>query len=239
MPDAATRWRRRKEARPSEIHAAALTCFAERGFAATRLEDVAERAGVSKGTLYLYVSSKEDLFKAVVRETLLPKLALLESQIDLEGDATATLRLLIRAWVDVIQNSPLSALPKVMLSEAGNFPELARFYLDEVVHRAQRLIGGIIARGVAQGEFRKLPVEHVTMTLLAPMVFFMLWKQSLGRFEEQPLDIAALSESHLDLFLNGLLAERSVPHKKPRSSQPASSRATKTRRASSHRRPKK
>jgi AcrR family transcriptional regulator len=232
------RWRRRKEARPNEIYTAALACFAERGFAATRLEDVAQRAGVSKGTLYLYVSSKDELFKAVVRETLLPKLALLESQVDLEGSAAATLGLLIRAWVDVIQNSPLSALPKVVLSESGNFPDLARFYLREVVHRAQRLIGGIVARGIAQGEFREVAVEHATMTLIAPMVFLMLWKQSLGRFQRPPMDIAALSQTLLDINLHGLLAGNAPqpPGSKPRrrAAQPVSGRA-KTRRTSSRR----
>ena len=154
--------------------------------------------------------------------------------------AAATLGVLMRLWVDVIENSPLTALPKVVLSESGNFPELAKFYLDEVVNRAQRLVGGIIARGIEQGEFRPVAVEHATMSLLAPMVFLMLWKQSLGRFERPPLDIAEFSQTQLDIALHGLLAgDATVPKRsKPRAiaTQPSKKRTTSVKR-SGRRRP--
>src|SRR5437016_10835727 len=124
------RWRRRKDARPAEILTAALACFAERGFAATRLDDVALRAGVTKGTLYLYFQNKEELFKAVVRQELLPNIARAEAIV---GDATEPaaflLERLIKSFAEVI-SSPVSAIPKLVLAEAGNFPDLARFYLE-------------------------------------------------------------------------------------------------------------
>src|SRR5580700_10894247 len=122
-----TRWRRRKDARPGEIVAASLACFAERGFAATRLEDVARRAGVTKGTLYLYFPNKEELFEAVVRQALVPNIERGEALLDEAGEPAALLlERLMRSWAELAL-SPAGAIPKIIISEAGNFPELARF----------------------------------------------------------------------------------------------------------------
>src|SRR3954462_9440261 len=96
------RWRRRKEARPGEILDAALDCFAERGFAATRLEDVAARAGVTKGTAYLYYASKEDLFKAVVRGYLVPVIASLEAAADAPGPVFPLLEKVVGLFVEKV-----------------------------------------------------------------------------------------------------------------------------------------
>ncbi|MGH6945283.1 MAG: TetR/AcrR family transcriptional regulator [Geminicoccaceae bacterium] len=203
-----TRWRRRKEARPDEILAAALESFAERGFAATRLEDVAARAGISKGTLYLYFKSKEELFKAVVRETLVPNLARIESlAAGFEGPSALLLERLLLTVTGVI-GSRLGAIPKLVIAEAGNFPDLARFYLDEVVHRGLGLIGRILRRGIARGEFRAVDVDHVVFCVIAPVLIAALWKNSLEPHEETgPLDAQALVRAHLDLLLHGLLAD--------------------------------
>src|ERR671923_495899 len=148
------RWQRRKDARPAELLAAALTCFKERGFAATRLDDVAAKAGVTKGTIYLYYPSKEELFKAVVRGELVPNIERLEAVLDEPGPAAALLERLIMAWVQHIVPSPISIIPKLVIAEAGNFPELARFYLETAVHRGLELIAAILRRGIASGEFR-------------------------------------------------------------------------------------
>src|SRR5690348_7307526 len=130
MDQQATRWRRRKEARPAEILEAALGFFKERGFAATRLEDVAARAGVTKGTIYLYYPSKEELFKAVVRGELLPNIERMETALSEPGPAAALLERLFTIWARDFAPSPASVIPKLVISEAGNFPELARFYLE-------------------------------------------------------------------------------------------------------------
>jgi AcrR family transcriptional regulator len=197
-------WRRRKDARPAEILTAALECFGEHGFAATRLADVAARAGVTKGTLYLYFPSKHELFKAVVREALLPNLEKLEASINDLETATDQLQLLFTTWVERILPARISVIPKLVFAEAGNFPDLARFYLDEVAHRGLRLIASVLRRGIARGEFRPVDVDHVVYCVIAPLLFALLWQHSLGRFANPPLDVQAMCSAHLDLLLRGL-----------------------------------
>jgi AcrR family transcriptional regulator len=199
-----TRWRRRKEARPDEILAAALESFAARGFAATRLEDVAARAGISKGTLYLYFKSKEELFEAVVRARLLPNLERVEAlAASFEGPSALLLERLLLTIAGVV-GSQVGAIPKLVIAEAGNFPDLARFYLDEVVRRGLRLIGTILRRGIARGEFRAVDVDHTVFCVIAPMLIAALWKNSLEAYDDASLDAEALARAHLDLLLRGL-----------------------------------
>jgi AcrR family transcriptional regulator len=199
-----TRWRRRKEARPDEILAAALESFAARGFAATRLEDVAARAGISKGTLYLYFKSKEELFEAVVRARLLPNLERVEAlAASFEGPSALLLERLLLTIAGVV-GSQVGAIPKLVIAEAGNFPDLARFYLDEVVRRGLRLIGTILRRGIARGEFRAVDVDHTVFCVIAPMLIAALWKNSLEAYDDASLDAEALARTHLDLLLRGL-----------------------------------
>src|ERR687891_1981644 len=198
-----TRWRRRKEARPDEILAAALASFAERGFAATRLEEVAARAGISKGTLYLYFKGKEELFEAVVRATLLPNIERLEAlAATFEGPSAVLLERFLLTFAAVI-DSRVGAIPKLVIAEAGNFPELARFYLDEVIRRGLRLIGTILRRGIARGEFRPIDVDHAVFCVIAPMLIAALWKNSLEPYDKAPLDAQALARAHLDLLRRG------------------------------------
>jgi AcrR family transcriptional regulator len=200
----ASRWRRRKDARPDEILAAALASFAERGFAATRLEDVAGGAGISKGTLYLYFKSKEELFEAVVRAKLLPNLERIEAlAVAFEGPSAQLLERLLLTIADVV-DSRTGAIPKLVIAEAGNFPELARFYLDAVVRRGLRLIGTILRRGIGRGEFRPIDVDHAVFCVIAPMLIAALWKNSLEPHDDAPLDVRRLAQAHLDLLLRGL-----------------------------------
>jgi AcrR family transcriptional regulator len=198
------RWQRRKDARPTEILAAALACFKERGFATTRLEDVAAKAGVTKGTIYLYYPSKEELFKAVVRGELVPNIEHLEAVLDEPGPAAVLLERLVMAWVQHIVPSPISIIPKLVVAEAGNFPELARFYLATAAHRGLRLIASILQRGMAHGEFRPVDVEHVVYCIIGPLLFTVLWQHSLGLHDDRPLDAQAVCRAHLDLILHGL-----------------------------------
>jgi AcrR family transcriptional regulator len=200
--------RRRKEARPGELVAAALACFAERGFAATRLDDIAAKAGVSKGTVYLYFPSKEELFKTVIRESLLPNLAQVESLLD-HDDMTAAeqLRRLLQFMTGRLATSPVGIIPKLIITESGNFPDIARFYLDNVVQRGFALIMRVLTRGIERGEFRAVDVRHTTFCIVAPILLTALWRHSLGRLEPDHLDPAALWQTEIDLMLRGLRVE--------------------------------
>lgn len=202
-----TRWRRRKTARPAEILSAALACFAERGFAATRLDDVAALAGITKGTLYLYFRSKEELFKAVVRQELLPTIEWAEAMVT---QSTASSMVVLEQLVELFSrviSSRLSAIPKLVLTEAGNFPELARFYLEEVVDRGMQLLRSILERGVEAGELRPIDTESAVMSVIAPLLLAALWRHSFEPHASRPLDIDALCRTHLELLRHGLAVE--------------------------------
>lgn len=205
------RWRRRKDDRPAEIANAALECFAERGFAACSLDMIAARAGVTKGTVYLYFSSKEELFKAVVRQALVTRIAAFEESAGSDQSATAQLEALIAAWPELIAAPHLGMIPKLMIAEAGNFPELVRFYLDEVIGRARRLVVGILRRGIARGEFRRVDANAAFFSVIAPLLIAVLWRQSFERFDERPLDVAALCRTHAALLVGGLSLRKEKP----------------------------
>lgn len=199
---------RRKEARPAELLAAALDCFAEKGFAATRMDDIARRAGVAKGTFYLYFPSKEAVFEALVRENILPRLAMLETLGRMQGGAADRLRAILGGVGVVIDNPRLVAIPKLVLAEAGNFPDMARFYRREVVERGLRLLGGIIRDGIAAGEFRPLSDPELTARLfMAPVLLAALWRAGFAAVEEAPVAVETLLATHADLFLRSIQAD--------------------------------
>jgi AcrR family transcriptional regulator len=202
------RWRRRKQARPAEILAAALACFKERGFAGTRLDDVAAKAGITKGTIYLYYPNKEELFEAVVRLELVPNIERLETIVAKPDSAAEHLKQLFSFWARTVAPSPLSVIPKIIFAEAGNFPKLARFFLETAPHRMLRLITAILRRGIANGEFRPVDVDHVVYCIIGPLVFSLLWQHSLGPYDDKPLDVEAVCRAHLDLVLHGLKVAR-------------------------------
>jgi AcrR family transcriptional regulator len=204
--DSKPRWERRKDARPQELLAAALDLFVERGFAATRLEDVAKLAGVSKGTLYLYFTNKEEMFKTVVRENILPTLCAAEEAIHhFEGDSGALLRLLIMRWWEQVGDTKLSGLSKLIIAEAGNFPELARFYHDEVISRSDAMISRVLQRGIACGEFRAVDTMRLTKIITAPIIMLMLWKHSFGPCQAETISPMAYLDDFVDLCINGLM----------------------------------
>ncbi len=175
------RWERRKNARPQELLAAALDLFVERGFALTRLEDVAKRAGVSKGTLYLYFENKEELFKAVVRENIVPTLGAAEQEVaQFQGSSADLLRHLMHSWWQLVGATKLSGIAKLMLSECGNFPDLAQFYEEEVIFRSDKLIHSVLQRGIVSGEFRQFDVPQLVKVIVAPILMLMLWKHSFA-----------------------------------------------------------
>ena len=200
--------RRRKDARPSELTAAALDLFVERGFAATRLDDVAARAGVSKGTLYLYCDSKEALFKAVIEEGIVPTLVAAEQRVALHsGSSVALLRDLLFRWWQEIGGTRLAGVPKLIISESRNFPEVAQYYHDKVIVRGRALLRAALQRGIASGEFRPLDVETAIDVIIAPLLMLVVWRHSLC-FCGKASDPERYLETHFDLLLHGLRIER-------------------------------
>lgn len=201
------RWARRKDARPQELLAAALDQFVERGYAATRLEDVARQAGVSKGTLYLYFTNKEELFKAVVRENMLPVLGEAAQVIDGYAGDTATLfREVMLGWWERVGDTPLSGISKLMIAESGNFPALAKFYHEEVITPGNAIFMRMLERGIARGEFRRIDPRVVANVVVAPMLMLMLSKHSFNACQAEPVAADEYLGSFIDLCLQGLLA---------------------------------
>ncbi|MEP7099017.1 MAG: TetR/AcrR family transcriptional regulator [Burkholderiales bacterium] len=207
-PGPASTRQRRKEARPQELLAAALELFIERGFSATRSEDVAARAGVSKGTLYLYYPSKEELLKAVVRENLG---ALINEGTDIvggfEGDTQQLLGLLMHTWWERIGDTPASGIFKIILTEMGNFPDFARFYMEEVIEPARALFTRVLQRGVDGGELRTVNLFETVHLLIFPMLMMCLHKHSNGgpcHLPMQELDPHRFIDTHIDTLVNGL-----------------------------------
>ncbi len=198
---------RRKEARPGELLDAALALFVEKGFAATKAEEVAARAGVSKGTLFLYFESKEDLFKAVIRKNithLFPTWN--EAFTQFTGSSADMLRYAMNSWWENIGSTPASGIPKLVMSEAQNFPEIASFYQEEVILPGHALIRKILVRGIDSGEFRPLDVDHAVHTIVAPMIFLMMWKNSMGccAANSHFIDPERFIQLQVDVLLHGI-----------------------------------
>lgn len=205
---AAPRWERRKDERPGQLLAAALTLFVERGYAATRLDDVAARAGVAKGTLYLYFDNKEELFKAVVRENIVAHISQTrELARRFEGPGGELLRQLVQSWWQRYGRTPAAGISKLIVAESGNFPQIARFFVEEVIEPWHRLFGEVIATGIGRGEFRPVDVEYFVHVVAAPLVMLTLWRHSFGACGARGLD----DERYLAAALDACLAALQPP----------------------------
>jgi len=197
---------RRPEDRAPEITRAALDLFVTKGFAATKLEDVAKAAGVSKGLPYRYFKSKEELFKAVIVEAIGGPLVRANELVDaFEGSTPDLLRLLVAKFREFAE-SPLGGVVKLILAEAGNFPDVARFYCSDFDLRGRALFAKMLRRGVARGEFR--PIEDIEMTAIIfaqPLAMHSVWLRSLAPYDEnQPTSSDQFYAAYLDFFLKGL-----------------------------------
>jgi AcrR family transcriptional regulator len=200
---------RRKEARPGELLDAALDLFVEKGFAGTRAEEVAARAGVSKGTLFLYFQSKEELFKAVVRENISGRFKQWNDEFEtFEGTASEMLAYCMTVWWERVGATRASGITKLVMSEAGNFPEIAAFYQTEVIQPGQALIRRIMQRGIDRGEFRQLDLDYAIYSVVAPMIFLILAKHSSGTCADPrlPGNAAKYIATQVDTILHGLCA---------------------------------
>jgi len=203
---------RRKDARPHELLEAALTLFVEKGFAATRTEEVAHRAGVSKGTLYLYYTSKEELLKAAIAHYLSARIAATAEEVRrIDGPMAPVLREMLVAWWQQTYASPAAGACKLIVTEVRNFPEIAEFYVREVIEPGHELVGTILRRGIASGEFRAVDVGSVVHSLLLPMVMLCVHKHSLGACTQHSIDAAKFIADHVELVLRGLLQTPTAP----------------------------
>jgi len=213
-PSSPTARQRRKEARPQELLDAALALFVEKGFAATRSEEVAARAGVSKGTLYLYYPSKEELLKAVIQDNLSRILADgMNIAEGFQGPTSDLLATLLRTWWEQVGETPAGGIHKVIMAEVRNFPEIAEFYQREVIMPAHELISRTIQRGVDSGEFRAVSPLEVTHVLIAPLLFLALHKHSFGAcpMGVNAIEPARVIEAQIDVMLRGLLSPEHPP----------------------------
>jgi AcrR family transcriptional regulator len=203
--DGAPRWQRRPEERPTEILEAALLVFGERGYAGTRLEDVARQAGVSKGTVYLYFDSKDTLFREVVRSKVGAAITLLRETV---RQHTGSSESLLRAIMDLLwrgmQNEEKARLSRLVHSEMANFPELARFYFEEVVIPARELVSAIISRGIEAGEFGPVNPDLIGRTICVTLVQWANNQRFLNQFDSVHFSDAGVFEGVSELMLRGL-----------------------------------
>ena len=200
------RFQRRKKDRPAEITQAALAAFAEKGYAATRVDEVAKRAGVSKGLLYLYFKTKEDLFKAVIRSFLSPRIDALISDIEeTELSAEEFVRGPFLAFARSLPNSPARILVRLMIAEGPKHPDLVAWYWDNVVSRAMNALRTLIEKGVANGEFRESALNEFPQLLVTPVFFSMIW--TIVFKSQMKLDTDRFIEAHVDMVLESIRAE--------------------------------
>jgi len=193
------RYQRRKEDRPQEITEAAFAAFAEKGFTATKVEEVARRAGVSKGLLYLYFKTKEELFKAVIRNVVTPRVDELTRTLDdSELGAEAFIRGPLLAFMQRLPGSPASVVIRLMISEAPKHPDLVEYYWDNVASRGLAALRRLLERGVENGEFRRTAVNELPQLFVAPVMMSIVWGIV---FADRSLDTDRLIETQVDMIL--------------------------------------
>lgn len=203
------KWRRRKEERPGDIVAAALAVFTERGFAGARIEEIAKRAGVSKGTLYLYFETKEEMFRAVVREVVAPNVETVRAAFEAaDMPFGELLRLFLARFAGIVTTVPVGAVAKMVVGESRNFPEIAKVWHDDVILKAVGLLAGLIERAQAKGEVREGDPRTHAFSIMGPMLIGVLWRETFTPVGGARLDLPAIARQHAETVLGGLLVER-------------------------------
>lgn len=197
--------RRAPAARPQEIIDAALAQFVETGFAGTRLDDVAKRAGLSKAAIYLYFADKIALFEGVVQHAVASNLGQMETMLEgHRGPVAPLLPRILEFMANRIETTPMAAVAKLVISESRAFPEIGRFYLKEVIGRGLPLMEGLIRRGIDQGEFRKVDSFMTVRSMMGPMLLAIVWRTVFEPIGAEKLDVRALARHHADLMLHAL-----------------------------------
>jgi len=203
------KFQRRAEERPREICAAALAVFAEKGFAAARLDEIARRAGVSKGTLYLYFADKEALFRAVVRDTVSPNIDAVRASLEATDLPFAEIvRAFLPRFAELTSRLPIGAVAKMVIGESRNFPELAKVWHDVVLAKAIGTLAGLIERAQQRGEVRSGDPRLQAFSLMGAMMMGVIWHETLEPVGGAPLDVEALARQHVETILAGLLVEQ-------------------------------
>ena len=205
LPTGAPKFKRRKAERPDEIVAAAFQVFAEKGFAAARLDDIAARAGVSKGAIYLYFATKEDIFRAVVEQAVAPNLGHVRAAIAAHPDSFPDLlRSFVAVIAGLIESSPLGGVLKMVVGESRNFPQLAQAWHDTLVAPALMAMTAAIAAAQARGELRSCDPRLAAIGLISPMLVGVIWRETFVPVGAAPLDIPALARQHVETWLAGM-----------------------------------
>ncbi|HKP78342.1 MAG TPA: helix-turn-helix domain-containing protein [Phenylobacterium sp.] len=208
MDPGAPKFRRRKADRPNEIVQAALAVFAEKGFAAARLEEIARRAGVSKGAVYLYFETKEDIFRAVVGQAIAPNVGAFKAMAAAHpGPLADLLRGVTGHIATVVSHTPLGGVLKMVVGEARNFPELARVWHDELVSQALGAMAEAIAAAQARGEVKPGDPRIYALQLVSPLLMAVLWRETFVPVGATPFDLPAVMAQHVDTLLRGMLTE--------------------------------
>ncbi len=204
--------RRAPAERPKEILEAALALFVEKGFAATRLDDVAARAGLSKAAIYLYFDDKTALLQAVIRQVVGANLSVVEAlQKAHQGSVAELIPKILEFMAARIEDTPMPSIAKLVISESRAFPEIGRFYLDEVISRGIGLFETLIAKGIGQGEFRAVDPALTVRSLIGPMLLSVLWKTVFEPIGGAHLDARALARHHADLMVRALQPQTGRP----------------------------
>ena len=185
------------EARKQAIVAAALEEFCARGFAATRLDDVAARAGVAKGTIYLHFEDKEALFREIVGTMLVPLVAVLEAPPP-DVPIRAVLERFVDLFVREIYSTQRRNVLRLVMTEGPRFPELAEFYYRNVVERAIAAMRALLARAKDRGELTNDTLIRFPQLIVAPGMVAIIWSGLFERFA--PLDVAAMMRAHVAML---------------------------------------
>lgn len=205
-PSSSPKWRRRADARPAEIVQAAYEVFSEKGFAAARLDEIAKRAGVSKGALYLYFETKQDIFEAVVKDAVAPNIGQIEQfALNFPGSFEQLIRMMIPRVAELAQQSGMGKVIKMVVGESGNFPEIARVWHDDIVGKGIGLMTAVITRAQERGEIRPGEPREFALTLIGPLLAAVIFRETFVPAGAKPFDIPHLMQQHLDTVLPGLL----------------------------------
>ena len=205
------KWRRRSTARPDEILDAALDLFIAQGYAATRVEDIARAAGLSKGAVYLYFNSKSAIFEGLVQRAIVPVIVNAEKMAKQNSrDPQVALKAMITNIATRMSDPRMAAIPRLVIAEAGQFPELAEMYHAEVIKRGLSVIERLLKRGTEAGTFRSIDPKSGLCNVVGPIITNMLLVNIFGEFDSSERDPRVFIESHLDILFNGLLSKMEV-----------------------------
>jgi AcrR family transcriptional regulator len=200
------KWSRRKEARPAEIIDAAMDVFIEKGFAAAKLEDVARRAGIVKGTLYRYFDTKEDVFRAVARHVVAANLeAIAEASQGFQGSLVELAPVMLTRLADRMGDSRLPAIVRMVLAESRAFPDLARIWHDDVVTKILALLVTRISEAQARNEVRPGDPQLYAFSIVGPMIAGLLFAEVFGAISPHTPNLQALAAQHAEAVLRGIL----------------------------------